>query len=252
MGLARSDESAKRLEAVRAAVQCGDLEDSPALQRRPRNPLALSILRFSTTSHGAATFPQWGRLIVVQWRRWELRLPARTGHSCSLQAWWAWLCRVATEDDELVETAQMRPDPAGLRVATAPPALSLRGIGVRSCVVRLRPTVTATTASPARLPSPPANVASQRMAVRERSAGRRCIARTLPGSHAWHLNRPQRARCCMPPPPPLRSCATSARSWLATSRSRPHPSCLSKPWSTLDTSPLHRPRQPWVVARRTQ
>ncbi len=158
MGLARSDESAKRLEAVRAAVQCGDLEDSPALQRRPRNPLALSILRFSTTSHGAATFPQWGRLIVVQWRRWELRLPARTGHSCSLQAWWAWLCRVATEDDELVETAQMRPDPAGLRVATAPPALSLRGIGVRSCVVRLRPTVhgdgdhgfTCTIAEPAR------------------------------------------------------------------------------------------------------
>ena len=141
MGLARSDESAKRLEAVRAAVQCDDLEDSPALQRRPRNPLALSILRFSTTSHGAATFPQWRRLIAVQWGRWELRLPARTGHSCSLQAWWAWLCRFATEDDELVETAQMRPDPAGLRVATAPPALSLRGIGVRSCVLRLPPTV---------------------------------------------------------------------------------------------------------------
>ena len=220
MGLARSDESAKRLEAVRAAVQCGDLEDSPALQRRPRNPLALSILRFTTTSHGAATFPQWGPLIVVQWRRWELRLPARTGHSCSLQAWWAWLCRFATEDDELVETAQMRPDPAGLRVATAPPALSLRGIGVRSCVLRLSPTVPGDGGHGfTRTIAEPANVASQRTSVRERSAGRRCIARTLPGSHAWHLNRPQRARCCMPPPPPLRSCATSARSWLATSRS---------------------------------
>ena len=52
----------------------------------------------------------------------------------------------------------MRPDPAGLRVATAPPALSLRGIGVRSCVLRLSPAVpgdgghgfTRTIAEPAR------------------------------------------------------------------------------------------------------
>ncbi len=177
MGLARSDESAKRLEAVRAAVQCDDLEDSPALQRRPRNLLALSILRFSTTSHGAATFPQWRRLIAVQWGRWELRLPARTGRSCSHRHGRPGSRPVRHRGRRTRRKCPDASRPCGLRAATATLALSLRGIGVRSCVLRLPPT--ATTVSPARLPSPSANVASQRTSVRERSAGRRCIARTF-------------------------------------------------------------------------
>jgi nucleoside-diphosphate-sugar epimerase len=49
--------------------------------------------------------------------------------------------RVATESDGLVPSAEMRANPAGRRMATALLALSLRGVGVRSSVLRLPPTV---------------------------------------------------------------------------------------------------------------
>ena len=48
---------------------------------------------------------------------------------------------MATEHDGLVPNAMVRANPAGLRAATALLALSLRGIGVRSSVLRLPPTV---------------------------------------------------------------------------------------------------------------
>ena len=49
--------------------------------------------------------------------------------------------RVATEDDGLVASAEVRANPAGRRAATALLVLSLRGTGVRSSVLRLPPTV---------------------------------------------------------------------------------------------------------------
>ena len=49
--------------------------------------------------------------------------------------------RVATEDDGLVASAEVRANPAGRRSATALLTLSLRGIGVRSSVLRFPPTV---------------------------------------------------------------------------------------------------------------
>jgi len=49
--------------------------------------------------------------------------------------------RVATEDDGLVPNAEARANPAGRRAATALLTLSLRGIGVRSSVLRFPPTV---------------------------------------------------------------------------------------------------------------
>ena len=49
--------------------------------------------------------------------------------------------RPATENDGLVPGAQIRANPAGLRAATALLTLSLRGIGVRSSVLRFPPTV---------------------------------------------------------------------------------------------------------------
>jgi len=49
--------------------------------------------------------------------------------------------RVATENDGLVPDDQIRANPAGGRAATALLTLSLRGIGVRSSVVRYPPTV---------------------------------------------------------------------------------------------------------------
>jgi nucleoside-diphosphate-sugar epimerase len=49
--------------------------------------------------------------------------------------------RAATEDDGLVPAAVIRANPAGMRAATALLALSLRGTGVRSSVLRFPPTV---------------------------------------------------------------------------------------------------------------
>ena len=49
--------------------------------------------------------------------------------------------RQATENDGLVPGADVRANPAGLRAATALLTLSLRGIGVRSSVLRFPPTV---------------------------------------------------------------------------------------------------------------
>jgi nucleoside-diphosphate-sugar epimerase len=49
--------------------------------------------------------------------------------------------RVATEEDGLVPAAQIRTNPAGLRAATGLFVLSLRGVGVRSSVLRFPPTV---------------------------------------------------------------------------------------------------------------
>jgi nucleoside-diphosphate-sugar epimerase len=49
--------------------------------------------------------------------------------------------RPATENDGLVPSAIMRAAPPGVRQATALLALSLRGVGVRSSVLRFAPTV---------------------------------------------------------------------------------------------------------------
>ena len=49
--------------------------------------------------------------------------------------------RVATEDDGLVPSDAVRANPAGLRAATGLFTLSLRGVGVRSSVLRFPPTV---------------------------------------------------------------------------------------------------------------
>jgi nucleoside-diphosphate-sugar epimerase len=51
------------------------------------------------------------------------------------------LGRPATEDDGLVASPEIRANPAGVRSATALLALSLRGIGIRSSVLRFPPTV---------------------------------------------------------------------------------------------------------------
>lgn len=51
------------------------------------------------------------------------------------------LGRQATENDGLVATREIRENPAGVRTATALLVLSLRGIGVRSSVLRYPPTV---------------------------------------------------------------------------------------------------------------
>src|SRR5712691_2473880 len=103
VGLARSEASAQRLEAARAIVQRGDVDDPDGLAKAAADsdrPLVLA----------------------------SGMLGLKAG-------------RVATEDDGLVPSAEVRASPAGRRSATALLTLSLAGTGVRSSVLRFPPTV---------------------------------------------------------------------------------------------------------------
>ncbi|MDA8297695.1 MAG: SDR family oxidoreductase [Actinomycetota bacterium] len=142
VGLARSDTSAERLEAAGAAVQRGDLTD-------PAN-LAAAAARSDGVLH-------LGFQHDVAWRGDFVQ--AAANERAAVEAMGAALAgsdrpfvlasgmiglargRPATEDEGLAATAQVRNNPAGLRAATALLALSLRGIGVRSRVLRFPPTV---------------------------------------------------------------------------------------------------------------
>jgi nucleoside-diphosphate-sugar epimerase len=142
VGLARSEASAQRLEGTGAIVQRGDLDDPEGLAKAAADSDGVIHLAFQ---HEVA----WGGNFAA----------AAAADRQAVQAMGAALAdsdrpfvlasgllgltagRVATEDDGLVPSAEVRANPAGRRSATALLTLSLRGIGVRSSVLRLPPTV---------------------------------------------------------------------------------------------------------------
>jgi nucleoside-diphosphate-sugar epimerase len=142
IGLARSEASAKRLEAAGALVQQGDVDDPDGLAKAAAGSDGVVHLAFQhelawTGSFAAASAAD--RLAV------EAMGAALAGSDRPLVLASGLLGltsgRVATEDDGLVPSAAVRANPAGRRAATALLTLSLRGIGVRSSVLRLPPTV---------------------------------------------------------------------------------------------------------------
>ena len=142
VGLARSDQSAQRLEAAGATVQRGDLDDPEALAKAAADSDGVIHLAFQhEVAFGgdfaaAAAADRWaveamGAALADSERPFVLAsgmLGLTTG-------------RVATENDGLVASPEVRANPAGRRAATALLTLSLRGIGVRSSVLRFAPTV---------------------------------------------------------------------------------------------------------------
>jgi nucleoside-diphosphate-sugar epimerase len=142
VGLARSEASAQKLEAAGALVQRGDIDDPEGLAKAAadsdgvihlafRHELAFSGNFAAAAAADRRVVEAMGTALADSDRPFVLAsgmLGMKAG-------------RVATEDDGLVPDAATRANPAGRRAATALLTLSLRGIGVRSSVLRLPPTV---------------------------------------------------------------------------------------------------------------
>src|SRR3984885_554628 len=142
VGLARSEASAQRLEAAGAIVQQGQLDDPDGLAKAAADCDGVVHLAFQ---HEVAFGGDFAAAAAADRRAVEAMGAALAGSDRPLVLASGMLGltagRVATEDDGLGPAAEVRANPAGLRAATALFTLSLRGIGVRSSVLRFPPTV---------------------------------------------------------------------------------------------------------------
>ena len=142
VGLARSAASAQRLEAAGATVHRGDLDDPDGLAKAADATDGVIHLAFQ---HEIAFGGNFAAAAGADRRAVEAMGAALAGSDrpfvlasglLGLKAGY-----VSTEDDGLVPNPAVLNNPAGLRAATALLTLSLRGIGVRSSVLRYPPTV---------------------------------------------------------------------------------------------------------------
>jgi nucleoside-diphosphate-sugar epimerase len=142
VGLARSDASARQVEAAGATVRRGDLDDPAGLAEAAANSDGVIHLAFQ---HELAFGGNFAAAAAADRRAVEAVGTALAGSDRPFVLASGMLGltpgRVATEDDGLVPGAEVRANPAGRRSATALLTLSLRGIDVRSSVLRFPPTV---------------------------------------------------------------------------------------------------------------
>jgi nucleoside-diphosphate-sugar epimerase len=142
VGLARSEASAKRLEAAGAMVHRGDVDDPDDLAKAAGDSDGVIHLAFQ---HEVAFGGNFAAAAAADRRAVEAMGAALADSDRPLVLASGMLGlsvgRVSTEDDGLVPSAELRGNPAGRRSATALLTLSLRGIGVRSSVLRFPPTV---------------------------------------------------------------------------------------------------------------
>lgn len=142
VGLARSDVAASKVAASGATVWRGDLDDAAGLARAAEASDGVIHLAFQ---HEVAWGGDFGAAGAADRRAVEAMGAALAGSGRPLVLASGLLGlaigRGATEADGLVPGEIVRANPAGVRAATALLALSLRGVGVRSSVVRYAPTV---------------------------------------------------------------------------------------------------------------
>jgi nucleoside-diphosphate-sugar epimerase len=142
VGLARSEASAQAVEAAGATVFRGDLDDPDTLAKAAAHSDGVIHLAFQ---HEVAFGGNFAAAAVADRRAVEAmgQVLADTDRPLVLASGMLGLAdgRVATEDDGLVPSAEVRANPAGRRAATALLTLSLAGTGVRSVVLRFPPTV---------------------------------------------------------------------------------------------------------------
>jgi nucleoside-diphosphate-sugar epimerase len=142
VGLARSDEAAERLEAAGAGVLRGDIDDPDGLAKAAADSDGVIHLAFQ---HEVAFGGNFAAAAAAD-RRAVGAMGAALADSDRpfvLASGMLGLTagQVSTENDGLVASDLVRANPAGRRSATALLTLSLRGIGVRSSVLRYPPTV---------------------------------------------------------------------------------------------------------------
>ncbi len=142
VGLARSQASADRLEEAGAIVQWGDVDDSDGLGKAAADSDGVIHLAFQ---HEVAFGGNFAAAAAADRKAVEAMGAALADSDrpfvLASGMLGLMLDRMATEDDGLVASAEIRANPAGLRGATALLTLSMRGIGVRSSVLRFPPTV---------------------------------------------------------------------------------------------------------------
>ena len=142
VGLARSDASARALEAAGALVQRGDLDHPDGLARAAADSDGVIHLAFQ---HEVAFGGDFASAAAADRRAVEAMGAALAGSDRPFVLASGLLGMkpglVASEDDGLVPDAAVRAHPAARRAATALFTLSLAGTGVRSSVLRYPPTV---------------------------------------------------------------------------------------------------------------
>jgi nucleoside-diphosphate-sugar epimerase len=143
VGLARSEASAQRLEAAGAIVEQGDLDDPDGLAKAAADSDGVIHLAFQ---HEVAFGGNFAAAGAADRRAVEAMGASLAGSDRPFVLASGILGlssggRVASEDDGLVPGDEIRANPAGARAATALLTLSLRGLGVRSSVLRFPPTV---------------------------------------------------------------------------------------------------------------
>lgn len=142
VGLARSDASAEKLEQAGAIVRRGDLDDPAGLAEAAADSDGVIHLAFQHETAFGGDFSAAGAADrrAVEAMGAALASSDRPFVLASGMVGLA-LGRPATEHDGLVPSPEVRSNPAGVRSATGLLALSLRGMGVRSSVLRYPPTV---------------------------------------------------------------------------------------------------------------
>jgi nucleoside-diphosphate-sugar epimerase len=142
VGLARSDASARKLQDAGAIVHRGDLDDPDDLAKAADDSDGVIHLAFQHETAFGGDFATAG---AADRRAVEAMGAALAGSDRPfvLASGMVGLSvgRLATENDGLVASPEVRANPAGVRTATALLTLSLRGIGVRASVLRFPPTV---------------------------------------------------------------------------------------------------------------
>jgi nucleoside-diphosphate-sugar epimerase len=142
VGLARSEASAQRIEELGAVVQRGDVDDPDSLAQAAADADGVIHLAFQ---HDVAFGGNFAAAAAADRQAVEAMGAVLAGSDRPFVLASGMLGlkvgKLATEEDGLVPDDVVRANPAGLRSATALFTLSLRGIGVRSSVLRFPPTV---------------------------------------------------------------------------------------------------------------
>lgn len=143
VGLARSDESAQKIGSAGAIPFRGDVDDPEGLAKGAAESDGVIHLAFQHEIAFAGG--NFAAAAATDRRAVEVMGAALAGSDRPfvLASGMVGLAvgRIATENDGLVADQLTRAVPAGLRAATALLTLSLRGIGVRSSVLRYPPSV---------------------------------------------------------------------------------------------------------------
>jgi len=142
VGLARSGESADKLRIAGADVVRGDVDHPEVLAKAADESDGVVHLAFQ---HEVAFGGDFASAAAADRRAVEAMGDALRGSDRPIVVAGGMVGltngRPATEDDGLLPSQELRANPAGLRAATALLTLSLRGVAVRSSVLRLPPTV---------------------------------------------------------------------------------------------------------------